>query len=227
MQEKFSTTAGLITPITQFIDRMWYDTYTKAQSLKTERGKQNRYKKFFETLQQYEDRMPYPCIEYYKAISPEVTPKKPDISPTKYENDDHFDFSSYDEWLNGYSTHHKSFDTWQKEHLIIPLANTPLAPAEDLIQNNLDGIAYEKADNIDEAIKLYEYNVAHRFTGQHPYNRLAIIYRKQKKYDEEIRVLKTAIDVFTNDVSDERRDKLPMLEKFKARLEKAEALRNK
>ena len=107
------------------------------------------------------------------------------------------------------------------------MANTPLAPAEDLIQNNLDGIAYEKADNIDEAIKLYEYNVAHRFTGQHPYNRLAIIYRKQKKYDEEIRVLKTAIDVFTNDVSDERRDKLPMLEKFKARLEKAEALRNK
>lgn len=227
MQEKLSTTAGLITPITQFIDRMWYDTYTKAQSLKTERGKQNRYKKFFETLQQYEDRMPYPCTDYYKAISPEVAPKKPDISPTKYENDDHFDFSSYDEWLNGYSTHHKSFDTWKKEHLIIPLANTPLAPAEDLIQNNLDGITYEKADNIDEAIKLYEYNVAHRFAEQHPYNRLAIIYRKQKKYDEEIRVLKTAIDVFTNDVSDERRDKLPMLEKFKARLEKAEALRNK
>ena len=106
------------------------------------------------------------------------------------------------------------------------MANAPLAPAEDLIQNNLDGIAYEKAGNIDEAIKLYEYNVAHRFAGQHPYNRLAIIYRKQKKYDEEIRVLKTAIDVFTNDVSDERRDKLLNLEKFKARIEKAEALRN-
>lgn len=97
----------------------------------------------------------------------------------------------------------------------------------NMVQNNLDGTSYEKAGDIDEAIKLYEYNVAHHFTGNHPYDRLAIIYRKQKKYDEEIRVLKTAIDVFTNDVSDERRDKLPKLEKFKARLEKAEALQNK
>jgi len=88
------------------------------------------------------------------------------------------------------------------------------------VQRNLEGIELEKQGKIDDAIELYEKNINENFEGNHPYDRLAIIYSKRKQTDNEIRVLKKAILVFTNVVSDEREDKLPKLEKFKKRLKK-------
>lgn len=79
----------------------------------------------------------------------------------------------------------------------------------------------------DDAIVLYEYNVQHRFDGNHPYDRLAIIYRKRKEYKKEIEVLKTAIDVFTHDVPHSRPDRAKKLTKFKERLKKARELERK
>lgn len=99
---------------------------------------------------------------------------------------------------------------------------------DQMVDNNLKGIELEKKGNIDEAIKLYEFNIKHDFDGNHPYDRLAIIYRKQEDYNNEIRVLNHAVNVFTRlQKSTKRRDVKPKLEKFKTRLEKAKLLKEK
>lgn len=64
---------------------------------------------------------------------------------------------------------------------------------------NLLGIQYEKEGNIEVAIKVYEENIAMRSNGRHSYDRLKIIYRRQKDRENEIRVLKAAISVFGED----------------------------
>lgn len=61
---------------------------------------------------------------------------------------------------------------------------------------NLRGIEYEKAGKIEDAIKVYEENIAMRSNGRHSYDRLKIIYRRQKDRENEIRVLRVAISVF-------------------------------
>lgn len=58
------------------------------------------------------------------------------------------------------------------------------------------GIDLEKEGMIDEAIKVYEKSIAYRLPMKHPYDRLTILYRKKKDYENEIRVLKIAIEVF-------------------------------
>lgn len=80
---------------------------------------------------------------------------------------------------------------------------------------NNKGIAFEKAGDIDEAIKCYEENIADGCKGHHSYSRLVIIYRKQKKYDDEIRVINRAIEIFGDD------------EYYKKRLQKAMILKGK
>ncbi len=95
------------------------------------------------------------------------------------------------------------------------------------VERNLKGKDLEKSGDIEGAIALYEQNIAEGFEGNHPYDRLAVIYRKRKEYSEEIRVLERAIFVFENYVSQQRSDVEPKLEKFKERLEKAKQLENK
>lgn len=94
----------------------------------------------------------------------------------------------------------------------------------EMVDNNLNGIELEKNGKVDEAVKLYEKNVSMGFDGNHPYDRLAIIYRKNKDYDNEIRVLEQAIAVFEK-VNPGRPDRDPKLQKFRDRLEKAKILR--
>lgn len=100
-------------------------------------------------------------------------------------------------------------------------------PSKDLVENNLRGKELEDSGDLDSAISLYEYNIKHRFDGSHPYNRLAIIYRKRKEYGNEIAVLKQAIDVFTNDVPLSRPDRDKKIEEFNDRLKKADELLQK
>ncbi len=90
---------------------------------------------------------------------------------------------------------------------------------DDFSQRNLKGIELEKKGNVDEAIEIYEKLAKEGFDGSHPYNRLAIIYRRQKQYDEEIRVLERAIEVY-NVLS-------RSLDEFEKRLEKARLLKEK
>jgi tetratricopeptide (TPR) repeat protein len=92
---------------------------------------------------------------------------------------------------------------------------------------NIKGKELEKSGRINEAIELYEKNIAEEFDGNRPYDRLAIIYRKRKQYDEEIRVLEKAIAVFENKVHPDRPDKNKKLTRFKERLKKAKDLQMK
>lgn len=58
------------------------------------------------------------------------------------------------------------------------------------------GINLEKEGMINEAISVYEKAIIPKLPATHPYNRLMILYRKKKDYENEIRVLKLAISVF-------------------------------
>ena len=90
------------------------------------------------------------------------------------------------------------------------------------VDRNLKGKENEEKGEIELAIAEYEANLKESFEGSHPYNRLAIIYRKNKDYDNEIRVLNQAIDIYTELSKTSRREDVdPKLLKFKERLEKA------
>lgn len=65
-----------------------------------------------------------------------------------------------------------------------------------IVERNLKGQQLEKQGDVHSAIQLYEQNIAEEVDTPHPYNRLAIIYRKQKRFDDEIRVLEKAIQVY-------------------------------
>ena len=67
--KKMSSGKLRIETINNFIDRMWADTCQKAEKLKTDKGKQNRYQKFYSDLQQYEEKMPPECIQHYRSLS--------------------------------------------------------------------------------------------------------------------------------------------------------------
>lgn len=77
---------------------------------------------------------------------------------------------------------------------------------------------------IEEAIQIYENIIENNFEGNFAYDRLAIIYRRKKLINEEIRVLKKGIWVFENIVNNQRMDRTPKLKKFYERLNKAEKI---
>ena len=58
------------------------------------------------------------------------------------------------------------------------------------------GIDFEKEGMINEAIAVYEKAIIPQLPATHPYDRLMILYRKKKDYDNEIRIIKIAISVF-------------------------------
>ena len=95
------------------------------------------------------------------------------------------------------------------------------------VERNLRGIGLQKTGNIEQAIRLYEQNIKENFEGSHPYNALAIIYRKRKQTTDEIRVLEKAIWVFDKLVPNFRGDKSPKLQKFRERLKKTRMLNQK
>lgn len=96
--------------------------------------------------------------------------------------------------------------------------NPSETPTKDMVDNNLRGMGFEKDGNIIAAINLYEYNVKHHFDGTLPYQRLAIIYRKQKDYKNEIRVINSALKIFQPTSSDDW---------FSKRLERTKELQSK
>lgn len=65
--------------------------------------------------------------------------------------------------------------------------------------NNNEGIAFEKQGDIASAIEVYENNLRIGYLASHSYNRLMIIYHREKRYEDEVRVIKKAIEVFSSD----------------------------
>lgn len=88
-------------------------------------------------------------------------------------------------------------------------------------ERNLKGAEFEKTGNLEKAVELYEENVAEGFKGNHPYDRLATIYKNQNDIENEIRILEKAIIVFEEITIEDRLEGLPKLFRFKNRLEKA------
>jgi len=63
-----------------------------------------------------------------------------------------------------------------------------------IVDRNLRGKALEKEGRVEEAIQLYEQNVADCVDTPFPYRRLRIIYTKQGEIDEAIRVCKAYVE---------------------------------
>ena len=83
---------------------------------------------------------------------------------------------------------------------------------KDCVERNNKGIAYEKAGNIDAAVRLYEENIKPGcYPAMHSFDRLLVIYRRNKDYKNEIRVCKRAVAVFKK------------IDKYKDRLDKINA----
>src|SRR6185436_14310857 len=80
-----------------------------------------------------------------------------------------------------------------------PLEDDERLQLEAQTRRNLDGMELESAGRIDQAIELYEQNVAEGFPGDWPYSRLVSAYERQGAYDEAERVLRRAIEVTRSD----------------------------
>lgn len=94
------------------------------------------------------------------------------------------------------------------------------------VDRNLKGKELAQQGKLKEAEKLYLANVQEEFEGNHPYDRLAVMYRKEKAYEKEIEVLEQAVYVFENKVNKQRPDREKKLNRFKERLENVKQLAN-
>src|SRR5579859_2931050 len=83
---------------------------------------------------------------------------------------------------------------------------------------NLAAMAAEHAGEIDEAIALYERNVAEGFAGDLPYGRLVALYERRGAFDEAERVLRRAIAVFEASSRRTAQDRRATIRVFKNRL---------
>lgn len=70
---------------------------------------------------------------------------------------------------------------------------------------------FEENGQINDAITLYEKLIFTRFIDSKPYDRLIILYRKKREKENEIRILKLAIETFhKNDKYQIRLSKIPL-----------------
>jgi hypothetical protein len=83
---------------------------------------------------------------------------------------------------------------------------------------NLAGLAAEQAGQVDEAIALYERNVAEGFPGDLPYGRLVMLYERRGTFDEAERVLRRAIEVISASGRRTPQDRRATVRVFKNRL---------
>lgn len=95
------------------------------------------------------------------------------------------------------------------------LASVADALEGTIVDRNMKGMALEKQGEEDKAIALYEANVADRFDGSHPYNRLRILYKTRGNYMDAIRVCEAYI---TNSGQDQK-----LCESFRSEIGKLKA----
>jgi hypothetical protein len=63
-------------------------------------------------------------------------------------------------------------------------------------ERNNEARQAEQVGNLQKAIKLYELNIKEEYADEYAFERLMIIFRKQKLYKDELRVINRGIDVF-------------------------------
>lgn len=60
----------------------------------------------------------------------------------------------------------------------------------------------EREGDLNKAVKLYEQNIRENYADEFAFERLMIIYRKQKEYENELRVIERGIEVFQQRIED-------------------------
>ena len=60
----------------------------------------------------------------------------------------------------------------------------------------------EQAGHVQKAVKLYEQNIKEDYADEYAFERLMIIYRKQKEYKDELRVINRGIDLFEHNLKE-------------------------
>ena len=85
------------------------------------------------------------------------------------------------------------------------------------------GMELEKAGLIENAIEMYNAAVRDRFDGSHPYDRLAVLFRKRKDYEREVEVLEMATEVYSDGLA-RGHEVHEKLDRFQQRLDKARRL---
>lgn len=86
----------------------------------------------------------------------------------------------------------------------------------DAARLNNEGMAAERSGDIENAISIYERNILPgTYFTLHPYHRLCVLYRRQKDFDNEIRVIEAALSRY--DPKSESKER----QLFAGRLEKA------
>jgi tetratricopeptide (TPR) repeat protein len=73
------------------------------------------------------------------------------------------------------------------------MTNKPVKTNAELIAEAKDA---ESADNLEAAVLLYEEAIKAEPVNESAYNRLMIIYRKQKEYRKELKVIKAAVKAY-------------------------------
>src|ERR1044072_8346321 len=63
-------------------------------------------------------------------------------------------------------------------------------------ERNTTGKEAEEAGDMNKAIRFYEQNIREDYADKFAFERLMIIYRQQKEYKDELRVIKRGIEVF-------------------------------
>jgi hypothetical protein len=99
-----------------------------------------------------------------------------------------------------------------------PLSDEERVMLETQTRRNLDGMELEGDGRGDEAIVLYEQNVAEGFSGDWPYSRLVSIYERRGAYAEAERVLRRAIEVARADRRKPASDRRALVQGLQGRL---------
>jgi len=60
----------------------------------------------------------------------------------------------------------------------------------------------EEAGDVNKAVRFYEQNIREDYADKFAFERLMIIYRQQKEYKDELRVIKRGIEVFQQSFKD-------------------------
>jgi len=60
----------------------------------------------------------------------------------------------------------------------------------------------ELEDDLPKATKLYEQNIKENYADEFAFERLMIIYRREKEYKDELRVIKRGIELFEQNMKD-------------------------
>src|ERR1700722_8392335 len=80
-----------------------------------------------------------------------------------------------------------------EQELRKPPAAGPDSDFPRCVDRNLKGIELEKKGHTAPAVRLYEANIADQFDGSHPYERLRILYARQHRWADAIRVCEAYI----------------------------------